>query len=71
MRLGLLGVGIGLAGALAAARLLATFLFGIDPTDPLTFSAVALLLLVVACLASYVPARRALTVDPLTALRAE
>jgi putative ABC transport system permease protein len=64
-------VAIGLAGSFAATRLLATFLFGVDATDPLTFIAVAALLLAVAFAASYLPSRRALRVDPLTALRAE
>jgi putative ABC transport system permease protein len=71
MILALIGVGLGLAGAAAATRLIATVLFGVEPTDPLTFSAVAMLLLLVALLASYIPARRALRVDPLVALRAE
>ena len=71
MTLALIGVGLGLVGAAAATRLISSFLFGVEPTDPLTFSAVALLLLFVALLASYIPSRRALRVDPLVALRAE
>ncbi len=75
MREGLLlavaGVGIGLLGSLLAARVLSTFLFGIGASDPLTFGSVALLLLAVACLATYVPSRRALRVDPVTALRGD
>jgi putative ABC transport system permease protein len=67
----LIGVALGLAGAAAATRLIASVLFGVEPTDPLTFSAVAVLLLLVALLASYIPSRRALRVDPLVALRAE
>jgi len=69
--LAIAGVAIGLAGALAASRALSAFLFGVRATDPLTFGAVALLLLAVAVLASYVPSRRALKVDPIIALRAE
>ena len=65
------GIGIGLVGAFLAARALSAFLFGVGATDPLTFSAVALLLLVVATQASYIPSRRALRVDPIVALRAE
>lgn len=71
MTLAGIGVAIGLAGAFAATRVLAAFLFGVGATDPLTFAAVALLLLGVAFLASYIPSRRALRVDPITALRAE
>ena len=71
MMLACIGVGVGLVGALAATRLVATFLFGIRATDPLTFALVAALLLGVAFLASYIPSRRALKVDPLIALRAE
>ena len=71
MTLALIGVGLGLVGAAAATRLISSFLFGVEPTDPLTFSAVALLLLFVALLASYIPSRRALRIDPLIALRAE
>jgi putative ABC transport system permease protein len=66
-----LGIAIGLAGALALTRLLASFLFGIGATDPLTFVIVSVLLIVAALLASYIPSRRALRVDPLIALRAE
>jgi ABC-type lipoprotein release transport system permease subunit len=50
---------------------IAAFLFGVEATDPLTFAAVAVLLLGVALLASYIPSKRALAIDPLTALRAE
>jgi putative ABC transport system permease protein len=65
------GIGLGLGGAVAASRALAAFLFGIGATDPLTFSGVALLMLVVAVVASYIPSRRALKIDPVVALRAE
>jgi putative ABC transport system permease protein len=69
--LALAGIGIGLIGAFAAMRALTAFLFGIGASDPLTFGGVALLLLAVATLASYIPSRRALRVDPMVALRAE
>ena len=69
--LALAGIGIGLVGAFAAARALSAFLFGVGASDPLTFSGVALLLLVVALAASYIPSRRAMRVDPMVALRAE
>jgi putative ABC transport system permease protein len=65
------GLGIGLVGALALSRLLASSLFGVQPTDPATLAAVSAVVLVVALLASYVPARRAADVDPVTALRTE
>jgi ABC-type antimicrobial peptide transport system permease subunit len=65
-----LGVALGLAASLAAQRLLANQLFGVSTTDPLTIAGVSLLLIVVGTLASYVPAKRALRVDPATALRA-
>ena len=71
MTLASIGVALGLAGALAATKLISSYLPGVGPTDPLTFIAVASLLLAVAFLASYIPSRRALRVDPLTALRAE
>ena len=59
----------GLAGALAAARVMTVLLFGVTTSDPLTFASVAAALAMVALLASYVPARRAARVDPMTALR--
>jgi putative ABC transport system permease protein len=71
LTLAVTGIGIGLIGALLVSRLLASFLFGVGATDPLTFAAVAAMLLTVALLATYVPARRALRVDPITALRVE
>ena len=64
----LVGVACGLAGAVAVTRTLSTLLFGVTTTDPLTFAAVAGTLAIVALLASYLPARRAARVDPMTAL---
>jgi putative ABC transport system permease protein len=71
MLLAAIGVAIGLVGSLFATRLVASFLYGVAPTDPVTFGGVSVLLLTVAFVASYVPSRRALRVDPLTALRAD
>ena len=71
LKLTLIGVGIGVAGALALTQLLSSLLFGVKPTDPLTFIVVSLILSGVAALASYIPARRAMRVDPMVALRYE
>jgi len=69
--LGLIGLGVGLVAAVALTRVLRSQLFGVTPTDPLSFSVVSLLLLVVAVAASLVPAKRATRVDPMVALRSE
>jgi predicted permease len=69
--LALIGVGCGLAGAIALTRFLASLLFGVNPLDPLTYAAVSLGLLIASLAASYIPTRRALGVDPIDALRAE
>jgi predicted permease len=71
MMLAAAGAVLGVGGALVAARVMKSLLFSIDPRDPITFALVPVLLLAVALVACYVPARRALRVDPLVALRAE
>jgi putative ABC transport system permease protein len=69
LKLVLAGLAIGLAGALVLTRVLTTLLFGIEPTDGLTFVAVSMVLVAVAAVACFVPARRAASVDPMVALR--
>ena len=71
VRLTLVGVGIGAVASALAARALGRLLYGIGPTDPVTFLSVAVLLVAVALLASYMPAARATRVDPMVALRTE
>jgi predicted permease len=71
LRFALVGVGVGVAGGLILTRLLGSFLYGISASDPLTFFAVALLLILVSATASFFPARRATRVDPIVALRYE
>jgi len=69
MTLALIGIAIGLAAAYGLTRLMASLLFDVKPNDPLIFASVAVLLAAIASLASYIPARRALRIDPVIALR--
>jgi putative ABC transport system permease protein len=69
LRLVVIGVAIGLAGAFVLTRVMASLLFGVSATDPLTFVTISLVLLSVAMLASYIPSLRAMKVDPMVALR--
>ena len=71
LRLSALGIAAGLAGAYIATRALTSLLYGVDPADATTFAAVAVLMVMVSAAASYVPARRALRIDPVQALKAE
>jgi ABC-type antimicrobial peptide transport system permease subunit len=69
MALASVGVGIGALGSVVAARLIGSLLFGVQPTDALTFSAVMAILLLVSALAGFLPARRAARTDPMVALQ--
>ena len=71
MMLALIGIGIGLAATSVLTRLMASLLFGVNPSDPVTFATIALLLGGVSLLACYLPARRAARVDPMVALRSQ
>jgi putative ABC transport system permease protein len=71
MALAAAGLGVGMAAAMASTRLISGLLFGVTPTDPVTFAAVAVILFGVAGCATLLPAVRATQVDPLTALRDE
>jgi putative ABC transport system permease protein len=66
-----IGLGIGLVGAFGLTRALASLLFGVSATDPLSYAGIALLLAATTLAASYIPARRAARVEPLVALRSE
>jgi len=71
LALAITGAAIGLAGALIVSRLMESVLYGVKPTDPITFAAVAVIFITVALLACYLPARRAMKVDPMVALRCD
>jgi putative ABC transport system permease protein len=71
MLLALAGSAVGIAGALVLSRLMTSLLYGVAPNDPITFASVSILLVIVALAASYIPARRAMRVEPMVALRHE
>ena len=71
MKVVLVGVALGLIGAYSLTRVLSNLVYGITVTDPSTFASMSLLLIIIALLASYIPARRAARVDPIVALRSE
>jgi putative ABC transport system permease protein len=71
LELAIAGAAVGLVGALIVSHLMAGLLYGVKPTDPVTFVGVAILLIGIALLACYIPARRATRVDPMVALRCE
>jgi len=69
MKLTVIGMSIGLVASFGATRLLASFLYGVSPTDPVSFAATATVLFLIAVIASYLPARRIARLDPTAALR--
>jgi ABC-type lipoprotein release transport system permease subunit len=71
LALAAIGVAVGLAGAAVFTRVMQSLLFGIDPIDPITFVTMPIFLTVVAVLASYLPARHAMAVDPVETMKAE
>lgn len=71
LRIVVAGVIVGIAGAVGVTRVLQRFLFGVTPTDPIAFTTVTALLIVVGLIAAWLPARRATRIDPCVALRAE
>lgn len=71
LRLAAVGVALGAVLAVATSRVLGSLLYGVNPADPVTFVAITLLVVAIALVASYVPARRALRIEPIEALRAE
>jgi ABC-type antimicrobial peptide transport system permease subunit len=70
-RLALVGIALGIAGALVVSRLMQQALFDVDPAEPLVYIALSIMLLLVAEIASFLPARRATRIDPVIALRTE
>ena len=71
MTMTLIGLALGLIGVFGLSRVIASLLYGVSPTDPLTFIGVSIVLLMVALLACLIPARRATRVEPIVALRSE
>ena len=67
----MLGAALGIVGALAVSRLVRALLFGVTPTDPLTYGAVVVLMVTIGAVAGWLPARRATSIDPASTLRSE